>query len=61
MKEYFHIVYKESISDFYSKGENIEAESIEDALKFFRDKYPDATYVASHSCTIINDSVKNKS
>ena len=38
-KEIYHIVFKTKEIDFYSKGVNVEANSIDEALSLFKETY----------------------
>lgn len=38
-KEIYHIVFKTKESDFYSKGVNVEANSIDEALLLFKEMH----------------------
>jgi hypothetical protein len=42
----YHIVYKNNLSDFYSKGINIKADNPIKALEEFKELEPNATFLA---------------
>lgn len=47
----YHVVYKEDLSDFYSKGINIKADNPIKALEEFKILKPNATFLAMYIIT----------
>lgn len=41
----YHIIFNESGKDFYSRGENFEADSVMEAYTNFRMHYPNAKFI----------------
>ena len=53
MNEY-HILFYEKDGDYYSKGENFEATSPNDAYDQWREKYPEGVWLSSFSKDLKN-------
>lgn len=49
----YHFLYYEREGDFYAKGINIEASSVEDAVVIFREKHKDCIFTGCYVSTKI--------